>query len=92
MNHLFVSTFYALGQTSAPAKIQMVTYSVGLILKFFGFVFGGLVGIAVAISLSYGLEGVFLGAALHRRLKWRAASAAKPPLEMPAAGLPPRRF
>ncbi len=90
MNHLFMSVFYALGETRAPAKIQMLTYSVGMVMKCFGFMFGGLLGIAVAISISYGMEGIFLGTALHRRLKWHAGSDVKPPLEMPVAGMPPR--
>lgn len=81
MNHLFMSAFYAQGETSVPARIQMVSYSIGIALKYAGFVIGGLLGIAVAISVSYALEGVLLASALHRRLNRHMGVDSNSPLK-----------
>ncbi|MBI4002208.1 MAG: hypothetical protein HY348_10535 [Nitrospira defluvii] len=67
INHILVNAFYAQGDMLTPAKIEVLTYTVGLIMKGVGALFGGLVGIATAISFYYLLNSVMLGVVLRRR-------------------------
>lgn len=90
VNHLLMVAFYAQGETRTPTKIQMMSYSLGIILKVCGFFFGGLYGIMAAMSLYYAAEGFALGVALHRRLSMRLRAEAEPSLGLPAPGVPPR--
>jgi putative peptidoglycan lipid II flippase len=87
VNHLLMSAFYAQGETRAPTRIQMLSYSFGIILKVCGFFFGGLYGIMAAMSVYYAAEGLALGVALNRRLSLRAE--AQPSLGLSPAGLLP---
>lgn len=82
INHLFMSAFFAQGDTKTPTKIQVLTTSIGIVLKGLGFLFAGLLGITVAISVSYLFEGVLLGVLLHRRVTDRLRSQLQPPLEV----------
>ena len=68
INHVLVNAFYAEGETGIPAKVEAVASTGGLVLKGLGFVMGGLIGIAVAISLQYALTSLLLGSALYRRV------------------------
>jgi peptidoglycan biosynthesis protein MviN/MurJ (putative lipid II flippase) len=90
INHLLMSAFYAQGDTRTPTKIQMLSYSVGIVMKCCGFVLGGLFGIVLAMSLYYALEGFLLGAVLHRRMAVRLHSEIAPVLEFSAVNVPPR--
>jgi putative peptidoglycan lipid II flippase len=67
INHILVNAFYAQGDMLTPAKIEVFTYTVGLIMKGLGAWFGGLVGVATAISVYYLLNSVMLGVVLRRR-------------------------
>ncbi len=89
INHLLMSAFYAHGDTNTPAKIQMLTYSIGMVMKFGGFIVGGLLGITVAISVSYALEGILLGSILHRRVTDRLRSQSQPSVELPTISARP---
>jgi peptidoglycan biosynthesis protein MviN/MurJ (putative lipid II flippase) len=84
-NHLLASAFYAQGDTRTPTRIQMLVYSIGIVLKSGGFFFGGLLGILAAISLYYALEAVLLGTALNRRLRLRLRVETRPSLGLPVA-------
>lgn len=68
VSHIFVNAFYAQGDMALPAKIEIGTYTTGLIFKAFGLWWGGLVGIAAAISAYYLLTSVVLGVVLNRRV------------------------
>jgi putative peptidoglycan lipid II flippase len=50
LSHTFTIAYYAGGDTVTPTKIGIVIYTVGLALKALGFIWGGLTGIALAIS------------------------------------------
>lgn len=76
VNHIFVNAFYAQGDMVSPAKIETLTYTIGLVMKGIGVWFGGLVGIAIAISAYYLLNSVVLGVALRRQLRQRASTRA----------------
>ena len=67
INHILVNAFYTQGDMTTPAKIEALTYTVGLILKGIGAWLAGLVGVATAISVYYLLNSVMLGAVLRRR-------------------------
>ncbi len=67
INHILVNAFYTQGDMTTPAKIEALTYTVGLILKGVGAWLAGLVGVATAISVYYLLNSVMLGAVLRRR-------------------------
>ena len=67
INHILVNAFYAQGDMTTPAKIEALTYTVGLILKGIGAWFGGLTGVAIAISAHYLLNGVMLSMVLRQR-------------------------
>lgn len=67
INHILVNAFYAQGDMTTPAKIEALTYTVGLILKGIGAWLAGLIGVATAISAYYVLNSVVLGAVLRRR-------------------------
>lgn len=71
INHLLVNAFYAEGETGLPARVEILTATGGLALKGLGFLAGGLIGLAAAISLQYVLSSLFLGAALARRVAAR---------------------
>jgi peptidoglycan biosynthesis protein MviN/MurJ (putative lipid II flippase) len=90
INHLMMSAFYAHGDMRTPTRIQMLSYSIGIVMKCCGFVLGGLMGIALAMSLYYALEGLLLGTVLHRRMAVRLYSEIAPVLEFPAVNAPPR--
>ncbi len=67
INHILVNAFYAQGDMTTPAKIEALTYTVGLILKGIGVWFAGLIGVAIAISAYYLLNSVMLGMVLRKR-------------------------
>jgi len=48
-----VAVFYALGDTSTPARVSAAGFFAGLILKSIGFLWQGLPGLAAAISLGH---------------------------------------
>ena len=68
INHILINAFYAQGDTLTPSRIEVFTYSVGLLMKGIGALAGGLVGMAMAISFYYLLNGVMLGIVLRRRI------------------------
>jgi peptidoglycan biosynthesis protein MviN/MurJ (putative lipid II flippase) len=68
---MLINAFYSEGDTSLPARIEMVTSTVGLAMKAVGVMLGGLIGIALAISLFYVLNTLVLSIALARKLKSR---------------------
>lgn len=71
INHVLVNAFYAEGEMSIPAKVEAVASTAGLVLKGLGFLMGGLIGIAVAISLQYVLTSLLLGSIFYRRMTTR---------------------
>lgn len=71
INHIFVNAFYAQGDMVTPAKIETVTYTIGLAMKGVGVWLGGLAGIAVAISAYYLLNSVVLSIVLRRKRQQR---------------------
>jgi putative peptidoglycan lipid II flippase len=71
VNYVLVNAFYAEGETGIPARIEAMASLGGIILKGLGFLTGGLIGIAVAISLQYALTTLLLGTALYRRMMAR---------------------
>jgi putative peptidoglycan lipid II flippase len=71
IHNMLLSAFYSEGDTSLPARIEMITSTVGLVMKAVGMMLGGLIGIALAISLFYLLNTLVLAAALARKLKSR---------------------
>lgn len=90
INHLLMSAFYAQGDMRTPTRIQMLSYSIGILMKGGGFLLGGLFGIVLAMSLYYALEGLLLGTVLHRRMADRLHSELGPLPEFPAVEVPPR--
>ncbi|HJR76189.1 MAG TPA: lipid II flippase MurJ [Nitrospiraceae bacterium] len=90
ISHLAMSAFYAQGDTRAPTKLQVFTYSIGIALKAAGFFLGGLYGIMAAMSVSYAIDAIVLGGALDRRLRLRLSAEPQASLELSVAGVPPR--
>ncbi|MGC3973127.1 MAG: lipid II flippase MurJ [Nitrospira sp.] len=68
INHILNNAFYAQGDTMTPSKIEVLTYTVGLVMKGAGAFFGGLVGMALAISAYYVLNSLMLGMVLRKRV------------------------
>lgn len=50
--HSLTAGFYAIGDTETPSRVGAVMYTVGLVAKIAGALFGGLPGIALAITAS----------------------------------------
>ncbi len=69
LHNMLMAAFYTDRETNLPAKVEMATYTVGLLMKGVGVLTGGLVGLALAISLFYGLNSLVLGMFLFKRLK-----------------------
>ena len=69
LHNMLSTAFYTDRETSLPARVEMVTYTLGLVMKGIGVVEGGLVGLAIAISISYVLTTIVLAAFLFKRLK-----------------------
>jgi putative peptidoglycan lipid II flippase len=63
-----VSVFYALGDTSTPARIGLVGFGVGMLAKSAGFLWLGIEGLALATSLYYLGNLLALVLALERRI------------------------
>jgi peptidoglycan biosynthesis protein MviN/MurJ (putative lipid II flippase) len=73
LNHSLTAAFYAMGDTGTPSKIGAAMYTIGLVAKLIGAVWGGLQGIALAITSSYVCNWLVLEYA------WARALAAGPP-------------
>jgi putative peptidoglycan lipid II flippase len=69
LHNMLMAAFHTDRETSLPAKVETATYTVGLVMKGVGVLTGGLVGLALAISLFYGLNMLVLGTFLFKRLK-----------------------
>lgn len=65
VNHLLTTSYYALGETRYPVKIQAVSYTLSLILKVAAFYLMGVFGIALAVSMYYVLNSLALYRFLH---------------------------
>ncbi len=91
MNHLLVNAFYAEGETRIPARVEAVASLGGLALKALGFLAGGLLGIAVAISLQYVLAGLLLATAFYRRILPRLRECSSAPVGRCVSGEPSNR-
>ena len=91
VNHLLVNAFYAEGETSIPARVEAVASLGGLALKALGFLAGGLLGIAVAISLQYALTGLLLATAFYRRMLPRLRECSSGPVGRCVSGEPSNR-
>lgn len=81
VNHVLVNAFYAEGDTSVPAKVEIGTSLAGLALKGIGFLMGGLIGIAVATSIQYALSSLLLGLLFHRRMAVRLHDKIQDPVQ-----------
>ncbi|MBA2487212.1 MAG: hypothetical protein H0V35_14185 [Nitrospira sp.] len=75
VHNLLINAFYAEGETWLPARMECVTHTTGLVMKVVGVMLGGLMGIAMAVSLFYVLNTIALGIALRRRLRTRGGLA-----------------
>lgn len=91
VNHLLVNAFYAEGETSIPAKVEVVASLGGLALKALGFLVGGLLGIAVAISLQYVLSSLLLATTFYRRMLPRLRECSSGPVGRCVSGEPSKR-
>ncbi len=80
INYVLVNAFYAEGEMGIPAKVEATASTVGLVVKGLGFLMGGLIGIAVAISLQYALTSLLLGSALYRRVMPRLCESPSEPV------------
>ncbi len=81
LNHVLVNAFYAEGEVSIPAKVEAAASTAGLVLKGLGFLMGGLIGIAVAISVQYALTSLLLGSIFYRRLMTRLRESSSESIE-----------
>ena len=81
LNHVLVNAFYAEGEMSTPAKVEALASTAGLLLKGLGFFMGGLMGIALAISMQYALTSVLLGSIFYRRLTARLRECGREPVK-----------
>jgi putative peptidoglycan lipid II flippase len=62
------SAFYSMGNTATPTRIGVAGFTVGIVLKALGFMWLGIVGIAIGASAYYLLNVIVLFALLERRL------------------------
>jgi peptidoglycan biosynthesis protein MviN/MurJ (putative lipid II flippase) len=83
LNHTFMNSYYAAGNTVIPTKIGVYTYTLGVALKIAGFFLAGLTGIAFAISLSTLVQAVLLFSFLQPQ---RLPAFTKHAWEKPQAG------
>ena len=71
---ILASAFYALGDTRTPTLASVAGYTLGVAFKVGGFVYGGLVGLAVATSLYYLTNMVLLAVLLERAMARRTSA------------------
>ena len=72
-------------------RVEAVASLGGLALKALGFLAGGLLGIAVAISLQYALAGMLLATAFYRRMLPRLRECSSGPVGRCVSGEPSNR-
>lgn len=65
--YMLIRAYYALGNTRKPTKIDVVAYTVALILEVIGFFIAGILGIALAISSYYLISWILLMISHNRR-------------------------
>lgn len=71
---VFSSGFYSMSDTTTPTRIGVVGFSLGIVLKIAGFLFYGVIGIAIATGIYMTFNSIAMYIILFRRL------AAKPSL------------
>lgn len=72
--NLLFNTFYAMGDSVTPARLGVLSYTLGIGLKLAGFAAGGVAGLAAGTSAYYLLRALVLYLALQRR--WRTLATA----------------
>ncbi len=91
IHNLLINAFYTASETALPARIEMLTHTAGLAMKTVGVLLGGLMGIAIAISLFYALNTITLSVALRRAVGRRGVpdDSLSAPASRPSGGPPP---
>jgi putative peptidoglycan lipid II flippase len=77
LGQILSSSFYAKGNTRTPTKIGIFGFTIGLGMKVVGFLYWGILGVAVGTSLYYLLNVFLLKLALQRRLNKRISDSVK---------------
>jgi putative peptidoglycan lipid II flippase len=66
---LVTTAFYARGETSIPTRLGAWSHTTGTVVKVLGFVLFGIKGLAVGISLYYGIGALLLAIGIYK--DWR---------------------
>jgi putative peptidoglycan lipid II flippase len=61
----FGNAYYAQGDTSTPSRIGVAAFTIGLLLRTFGFLLGGIAGLAAAATASAVLTVIWIGVTLN---------------------------
>ena len=77
LGQILSSSFYAKGNTRTPTKIGIFGFTIGLGMKVVGFLYWGILGIAVGTSLYYLLNAFLLKLALQQSLNKRISDSVK---------------
>jgi len=77
LGQILSSSFYAKGNTRTPTKIGVFGFTIGLGMKVVGFLYWGILGIAVGTSLYYLLNAFLLKLALQQSLNKRISDSVK---------------
>lgn len=76
-----VNAYYAMGDTRTPAKIGFVVQTIGILFRIAGFLLGGLIGMAIAVSCWAGVYCIVMDLALRGR--WARQSRLGEPIVTP---------
>jgi putative peptidoglycan lipid II flippase len=76
---ILASAFYSAHDVRTPTKIGMLGFTVGILMKIAGFVFGGLIGLAIGTSIYFMLNAVWLTIALRRTLSTKSRAMERAP-------------
>lgn len=69
LGRLVTTAFYARGETGIPTRLGAWSHTAGTVVKVLGFLWFGIKGLAVAISLYYGIGALLLAIGIYQ--DWR---------------------
>jgi len=72
------SSYYAYGNTKTPTHIGILGYTLGIVLKFAGFYYYSVTGVAIAASAYYVFNAIFLYIFLEKQIGKKIAAMEEP--------------
>jgi putative peptidoglycan lipid II flippase len=85
ISNALISAYYAQGDTRTPARVGVQVFTFGFVLKIAGYYFGGLGGMALAVTLWAFTQTTILGYMLTRRTNQLASGQLSTPTTLAAA-------